>query len=173
MRLNRLASSRRRSFPPPTQEWNSATPCYRLPPMATLCQQSRGLLLSVNVFSCPSQCHYTIALWGSQPWPNTIACLAACRGSHAQRKRLAVTGLIPVQLAIVGDGEVSPLVEPHLPGERKVRWAFNQARSVRLYSEAHDQTSVLTQLDLSLLSQGINAQRGIPIRSEILRLARG
>jgi len=84
--------------------------------------------------------------------PKTIVWLAVRRESHGQRKGLAVTDLIPVQLSMITDSEVKLLTDPHLRRERKARRAFNRARFARWCFEAYTQGGVLTQLDLSLLS---------------------
>ena len=84
--------------------------------------------------------------------PKTVVWLAVRRESHGQRKGLAVSDLIPVQLALIVDSEVRLLIDPHLRRERKARRAFNRARFARWCLEAYNQGGVLTQLDLSLLS---------------------
>lgn len=85
--------------------------------------------------------------------PKTVVWLAVRRESRGQRKGLAVSDLIPVQLTMITDSEVKILTDPQLRGNRRqARHAFNRARFVRWCFEAYEQGGVLTQLDLSLLS---------------------
>lgn len=85
--------------------------------------------------------------------PKTLVWLAVRRESRGQRKGLAVSDLIPVQLTMITDSEVKILTDPQLRGDRRqARHAFNRARFVRWCFEAYEQGGVLTQLDLSLLS---------------------
>jgi len=59
--LTVLAWRSQRTFSLPTQEWISAASCYRLPPMATLCQRRYGLLFSITVILCSATLNYTMS----------------------------------------------------------------------------------------------------------------
>lgn len=84
--------------------------------------------------------------------PKTVVWLAVRREWNGRRKSLAVTDLVPVQLAMVTADEVELLMQPELRKGLKARRAFNRARFVRWCFEAYAQGGVLTLLDLSLLS---------------------
>jgi hypothetical protein len=88
--------------------------------------------------------------------PKTVVWLAVRREKRGQRKGLAITDLVPVQLPMITESEIKLLTDARLRKDRQARRAFNRARFARWCFEAYEQGGVLTQLDLSLLS-GLSA----------------
>ena len=84
--------------------------------------------------------------------PKTVTWLAVCREWRGRKKGLDITDLVPIQLQVVRDEEITLLMEPALRRERKARRAYSRARFARWCFEAYEQGGVLTLLDLSLLS---------------------
>jgi hypothetical protein len=84
--------------------------------------------------------------------PKTVVWLAVRREWKGQRKGLAVSDLVPVQLRMVIDEEIDLLMSPMLRRESKACRAFNRARYARWCRDAFEQGGVLTLLDLSLIS---------------------
>jgi len=84
--------------------------------------------------------------------PKTVVWLAVRREWKGQRKGLAVSDLVPVQLRMVIEQEIDLLMSPRLRGEFKACRAFNRARYARWCQDAFKQGGVLTLLDLSLIS---------------------
>jgi hypothetical protein len=84
--------------------------------------------------------------------PKTVVWLAVRRERGKQRKRLAVTDLVPIKLLMATEHEVKLLTDKQLRKKQQARRAFNRARFARWCFDAYEQGGVLTQLDLSLSS---------------------
>jgi hypothetical protein len=84
--------------------------------------------------------------------PKTVTWLAVRREWRGRKKGLDITDLVPIQLSVVTENEITLLMTPALRRERKARRAFSRARFARWCFEAYEQGGVLTLLDLSLLS---------------------
>lgn len=84
--------------------------------------------------------------------PKTVTWLAVCRQWRGRKKGVDISDLVPVQLPMVSEEEITLLMTPALRRERKARRAFCRARFARWCFEAYEQGGVLTLLDLSMLS---------------------
>jgi hypothetical protein len=84
--------------------------------------------------------------------PRTVVWLAVRREKRSQRKGIDVSDLVPVRLQMYTEAEVELLNDPALRKRRQARRAFNRARFARWCFEAYEQSGVLTELDLGLLS---------------------
>lgn len=84
--------------------------------------------------------------------PKTVVWLAVRREWKGRRKGIKLNELVPIRLSIATDDEIQLLMEPELRKHLKARRAFNRARFARWCFDAYEQGSVLTYLDLSMLS---------------------